>query len=173
MADTLPKVTTKQMDHPFLMVYRELADLADGLPRRSKHRRHVVYLLGRLDLRFASDQNVVGDPCGQDAKAITSRVLAARSESRGYDPIHYSNRRPFTYSVQQWRKAVLARDGHRCVECGATSNLQAHHIRQWSEFPELRFDLSNGKTLCLDCHCARHPSMAGLMRSRLRRVADA
>jgi hypothetical protein len=66
-------------------------------------------------------------------------------------------RRSIEYSV--WRTAVFERDGYACTECGATSRkehgcvpLQAHHIKSFSEHPEIRFDVDNGQTLCLDCH---------------------
>jgi cytochrome c553 len=41
--------------------------------------------------------------------------------------------------------AVKARDGHRCVRCGSTWKLQAHHVRPGYE-PEC------GITLCGRCH---------------------
>jgi hypothetical protein len=66
----------------------------------------------------------------------------------------------------RWRRLVFARDGYVCKDCGAqsrkpkgskTGSLRAHHIKHWSTHPELRFELSNGVTLCMRCHQNRHP----------------
>jgi hypothetical protein len=57
----------------------------------------------------------------------------------------------------QWRKSVFERDGFKCRDCGETKHLQAHHIKPWTGYPELRFDIDNGLTLCRDCHAKRHP----------------
>jgi hypothetical protein len=52
-----------------------------------------------------------------------------------------------------WRRAVFARDGFRCVACGINDHrLQADHIKPFSLFPLLRFDVSNGRTMCKPCH---------------------
>lgn len=56
----------------------------------------------------------------------------------------------------RWRKAVFERDGYRCRECGRHDYLVAHHIKAWADFPDLRFVLSNGTTLCPDCHSKAH-----------------
>lgn len=50
-----------------------------------------------------------------------------------------------------FREAVIARD-KACVLCGGTANLQADHIKPFIYFPELRFDISNGRALCRPCH---------------------
>lgn len=55
------------------------------------------------------------------------------------------------YEYQKWRKSVLARDG-RCIKCGATKNLVAHHIKPFAKYKELRLDVDNGMTLCEKCH---------------------
>jgi Restriction endonuclease len=51
-----------------------------------------------------------------------------------------------------WRSAVLTRDGHMCVFCGSTEKLEADHIKPKSAFPDLKYDVSNGRTLCRPCH---------------------
>jgi len=59
---------------------------------------------------------------------------------------------------RQWREAVLKRDNYTCVWCGAKSQtgksvyLQADHIKPFAYFPDLRFDVNNGRTLCEGCH---------------------
>ena len=54
----------------------------------------------------------------------------------------------------KWRKAVLIRDDYTCRNCGAYKNvpIEVHHIYSFSKYPELRFDINNGKTLCQPCH---------------------
>lgn len=52
----------------------------------------------------------------------------------------------------QWRQAVLKRDQFRCVWCRATGYLEVDHVYPFAYFPELRFDVMNGRTLCRPCH---------------------
>lgn len=51
----------------------------------------------------------------------------------------------------QWAKQVKQRDGHACRQCGATTNLEAHHITPLAEGGPA-YALGNGITLCVDCH---------------------
>lgn len=57
--------------------------------------------------------------------------------------------------LAEWSRAVRERDGC-CQKCGATKALGAHHIKPKAEFPELRLDVSNGQTLCHNCHMEHH-----------------
>lgn len=65
----------------------------------------------------------------------------------------------------QWRKAVLERDNHTCLDCGATEGLDAHHIQPIFDYPEGVFEVDNGLTLCKDCH-KRHTWWRGLRPKR-------
>lgn len=51
-----------------------------------------------------------------------------------------------------WRLKVKERDSYTCQKCGTKQNIETHHIQSWRDYPELRFQLSNGLTLCKKCH---------------------
>jgi len=59
----------------------------------------------------------------------------------------------------EWRKAVYSRDAFTCKECGSKKRLNAHHIKPWHAHRDLRFTVSNGITLCGDCHAKKHPHL--------------
>ena len=49
-----------------------------------------------------------------------------------------------------WRKKVLNRDNGRCqmINKDCKGIIEVHHILRYSEFPELRFEVKNGISLC-------------------------
>lgn len=57
---------------------------------------------------------------------------------------------------KEWRKAVYERDNYRCVKCGSKTKLNAHHKKSWKHYPELRYNIDNGITLCEKCHIKLH-----------------
>lgn len=58
---------------------------------------------------------------------------------------------------KQWRKSVFTKDKYTCQHCGKTGgNLNAHHIKPFSLYPDMRFDVNNGITLCRECHIKIH-----------------
>lgn len=70
------------------------------------------------------------------------------------------NRRPHHHEgldYRKWRMAVYKRDNYICQQRQVRGgSLQAHHIKPWAQFPEDRFDLENGITLCCSCHRKIH-----------------
>lgn len=58
-----------------------------------------------------------------------------------------------SYEMNCWRRAVFERDNYTCRGCGIRGNkLHAHHVLSFSKFPNHRFDVDNGLTLCKSCH---------------------
>jgi len=70
---------------------------------------------------------------------------------------------------RKWMDAVVRRD-MRCLLCGAEMDLEAHHVKPFAEIVKeygittrkqarqcsALWDLSNGVTLCGECHCKQH-----------------
>jgi hypothetical protein len=52
-----------------------------------------------------------------------------------------------------WRKHVFQRDDFKCQACGKRGGpLEADHELPFAYFPDLRFEILNGRTLCKPCH---------------------
>ena len=57
----------------------------------------------------------------------------------------------------KWVDAVIGRDKAICQHCGATNiELHAHHVKPYKQYPELRYEIGNGITLCCICHWNVH-----------------
>lgn len=68
----------------------------------------------------------------------------------GIKPINEKIRSSKEYKI--WKNAVRQRDDGKCIWCGSTNNIEIDHIKPFAIFPELRFAIDNGRTLCRKCH---------------------
>jgi 5-methylcytosine-specific restriction endonuclease McrA len=57
-----------------------------------------------------------------------------------------------TREYKNWEKSVKIRDGKKCMLCGDTKRLAAHHILPKRDYPDRIFDINNGITLCHKHH---------------------
>ena len=85
----------------------------------------------------------IAKPTPKEAKQIEQQWADERDlKSPGYE--------------KWWSKLVRKQCGNRCVECGGTANLTAHHILDRKRFPWLKHDRHNGILLCRVCHDQKH-----------------
>lgn len=67
-----------------------------------------------------------------------------------------------TIEYRRWREQVFSRDNYTCASCGARNGngkyiiLHAHHINNWKDNEDVRYEIDNGITLCNDCHMRFH-----------------
>lgn len=79
--------------------------------------------------------------------------LRALDRRKNYTKHQIDRLARYSPEATEWRKQVFARDNYTCTACQTRgSYLEADHIKPWAYFPELRFELSNGRTLCRACH---------------------
>ena len=109
-----------------------------------------------------------GKTCSKDcAKVSTSRTIIGTKNPKmsefmkGRKHRYVKDRSKLTVresrksqTYNDWRKSVLNRDKWKCQmhneNCGGI--LEVHHILNFKEYPELRYDINNGITLCHSHH---------------------
>ena len=102
---------------------------------------------------------VKGDKHTEEAKEKVRQSLLGKrgSESRNWQGGKTAGGVIIRYSSESkaWRKAILERDDYTCQMCKVRGGvLEVDHIKPFAYFPELRLELSNGRTLCRPCHRA-------------------
>ena len=74
----------------------------------------------------------------------------------GITPENHKIRNSIEFKI--WRNLVFERDNYICQKCedNRGRNLEAHHIKSFALYSELRFILDNGITFCDKCHNKFH-----------------
>lgn len=72
-----------------------------------------------------------------------------------------SRGRTLRHCLRLWSRFVRTRDLFRCVLCGVTNGVIAHHIVRRSFYPAAQVQPGNGITLCRTCHREPHSSFNG------------
>lgn len=86
----------------------------------------------------------------RNAKCLRRGELSGNWKG-GITPLNQQIRGSLEYKF--WRKAVFERDDYTCIWCGKRGGrLEADHIKPFALYPELRFAIDNGRTLCFECH---------------------
>jgi hypothetical protein len=93
--------------------------------------------------------------CRNKLKTIEAEKRAAENPNHLKDPDRSAR---YSKKMDEWRKKVFERDNYTCQKCNARNGngvsvyLEAHHVKQFALYPEIRYEVSNGLTLCKPCH---------------------
>lgn len=86
--------------------------------------------------------------------SLALRGEKSRTWKGGVSSINEIIRKSCEYKL--WREAVFRRDRWTCIWCGNKKEINADHIKSFMDYPELRFAIDNGRTLCVPCHKTVH-----------------
>jgi hypothetical protein len=107
----------------------------------------------------------LGKKNGMFGKKWSDETRKIQSELHKGDKSHWwrggitpeNHRIRYSLEYRLWREAVFKRDKFTCVWCKKVGGkIHADHIQEFSKYPELRFAIDNGRTLCIQCHHKRH-----------------
>jgi hypothetical protein len=89
----------------------------------------------------------------ETVEKMRTRLLKQWEQKRIETGIDFSYERN-SYKNRSWAKAVKNRDDWKCkiANDNCSGTLEAHHILGWKDYPELRYKLNNGISLCAFHH---------------------
>lgn len=128
------------------------------------HTGFIESLEHRAKISAALKGKPVSEVCKMAALSLEARVKRSAAQTGplnwgwkgGITPENKRIRESLEYMA--WRTAVFERDHYTCQDCGVhsgmghTVKLEGHHIHEFAQYPDERFVVDNGKTLCSDCH---------------------
>ncbi len=78
-----------------------------------------------------------------------------------------TNKKRYSIENSAWRQGVFSRDDYICQRCEQRGGkLNAHHIKSFKDYPKLRYKVSNGITLCVDCHKIEHGKLKKVKKEK-------
>lgn len=103
--------------------------------------------------------------CERGTKQFRKKRIRSTSARKGWIAQYYKAQTIDKQSKRywKWRKKVLERDHFTCQGCwkhGPDIKLYADYRKHWIDYPDLRFDVDNGETLCEFCLCKKYPFLA-------------
>ena len=142
---------------------KKIGDLLRGKKRNKEFCAKVS--LGKMG-HFVSEETKEKISKANKGKKLSYETRKRMSNSRLGEKSHFwqggktkeSIKIRHSLEAKLWRETVFKRDNWTCVLCGKRSEkgnrveINADHIKPFALFPELRFAIDNGRTLCINCH---------------------
>ena len=154
VSENLPSTAFKKGNAP----WNKGKDRPDMYGNQYAHRKHTS------EENAAKSKRQIGNTYAKDCKHTPEMRLAKsiRQHSKnshfwqgGLTAKNAAIRNGIDFKL--WREAVYKKDNWTCQACGATKGtISPHHILNFADYPDERFVVDNGITLCINCHTAFH-----------------
>ena len=94
--------------------------------------------------------------CSQECYTNDRHMPKGKDHQNQKGGISLLNDRKDSAQYKNQRKQVFERDNFKCKKCGSKEKINAHHILAQKHYPDKRYDIDNGITLCEKCHIQIH-----------------
>lgn len=114
-----------------------------------------------LSMRYSQNYCLI---CNKEILYNSTLCLLCHNKNQFKGKTTERNRFNNNKKWQELREFCFKRDNYTCQNCGdknykgrgKTIRIEAHHIKNWSDYKDLRLDPDNIITLCYNCHKQVH-----------------
>ncbi len=127
-----------------------LFGIPDGRQSATQDRIGKDRIGNRDDVKISGSEQLVDIPKWIDPNVWEEWCQYRKQIKKKLTPL--SAKKQIEY--RNWRRKVFERDNFECQNCSQKRGkyITAHHIKSWAKYPKLRYNISNGVTLCEICH---------------------
>lgn len=145
-------------------VKRKISEKLKGIKLTEEHRKSISLAQKGIpvkeEVKKRISQTLIGHNVSEETRKKISKAHTGRTGEKSNRWI--SDRTKIKKQEdrnnpndKEWKRKVYERDSWKCrmnnEEC--KGRIEAHHILSWNDYPELRYNINNGITLCQ----AHHP----------------
>jgi len=144
----------------------------NGISRTKSDARKLAEEKGRVDYSGISN-NLLSIPWNKGKKGLQENVNKGQKKPEWSGENHWNwqggitepnHKERCSLEYKTWAREVKERDNYTCVCCDNHdgSYKHSHHIKSFADYPNDRYDIDNGTTMCKICHDSLHKILRAL-----------
>lgn len=129
-----------------------------GVPSAMKGKHHTEEARKKMGVKKGMFSGEKNPNYGKHFSKKIRDKISKSNKKRYLEKCKQLGIKPNTYrerpkKFERWARQIKIKDGFTCQLCHETGGkLRSHHIKAWVDYPNDRYNIKNGITLCKECH---------------------